>query len=148
MPLWWHVRDSVATAILWLVYLALVRVAILGVLELLHGRLTTLQGARVVAVLPTLAEYALFIAMNGAVLIGWALYNWARFHGPDRRRTLRPVTGEEVAGHFGVGPDLARTMATARNGVLHHREDGRVAGFDPVVVRPRVPGTPTRMPVA
>lgn len=141
-------RDAVATAILWIVYLALVRAAILGVLELLHGRITTIQGARVVAVLPTLAEYGVFIAINAALLIGWALYNWLRFRGPDRRRAIQPVTPDEVARHFGVDPDVARTMATARIGVLHHLADGRVAGFDPVAVRTRAPGAPVHTPVA
>lgn len=146
MPLWWHVRDTIGTTILWLLYLALVRVAILGVLDLLHGQITSLQGARVLAVLPTLAGYAMFIGINAAVLIGWAVYNWVRFHGPDRRRAIRPVTSDDVARHFGVEPEVARSMATARIGILHHREDGGVAGFDPVAVHTRAPSPPAHTP--
>ena len=82
---------------LWIAYLALVRVAIEGVLDLLRGRITSLEGTRVLAVLPTLLEYAAFIGINATILIGWALYNYFRFHGPDRRRSLKPVTPEEVA---------------------------------------------------
>ncbi len=131
MAIWRRARDGVITAVLWIAYLALARVAIEGVLDLLRGRITSLEGKRVLAVLPTLLEYGTFVGINGAILIGWALYNYFRFHGPDRRRSIKPVTPEEVAGHFGVDVALARTMAATRIGVLHHDADGRILRYDP-----------------
>lgn len=116
---------------LWIVYLGLARVAIEGVFDLLRGRITSLEGKRVLAVLPTLLGYGIFVGINATILIGWALYNYFRFHGPDRRRSLSPVTPAEVATHFGVDIALAQTMATTRIGVLHHDAEGNVLRFEP-----------------
>lgn len=104
--------------------------AIEGVLDLLRGRITSLEGKRVLAVLPTLLEYGVFVGINATILIGWALYNYFRFHGPDRRRSLSPVTSAEVATHFGVDIALAQSMAATRVGVLHHDADGEVLRFE------------------
>ncbi|MBL8698080.1 MAG: poly-beta-1,6-N-acetyl-D-glucosamine biosynthesis protein PgaD [Alphaproteobacteria bacterium] len=142
MPLRWRLRDGLATGVLWVAYLGLVRAAIEGVIDLLHGRITSLEGARVLAVAPTLIDYATFIAMNGTILIGWALYNWVRFHGPDRRRSITPVTPEAVALHFGADIDLPRTMAATRVGILRHDADGRILGFEPVSLEPEARGSP------
>ncbi len=130
MAFWRRARDGVVTLVLWIAYLVLVQVAIDGVLDLLRGRITSLEGKRVLAVLPTLLEYGVFIGINATILIGWALYNYFRFHGPDRRRSLKPVTAEEVAGHFGVDIALARMMAATRIGILHHDAEGRILRFE------------------
>lgn len=127
-------RDGLATAILWAAYLGLARAAIDGVFDLLRGRITSLEGKRVLAVMPTLAEYGIFIAINAAILIGWALYNYVRFHGPDRRRTINPVTRDEVARFFAADAATAAAMASARIGVLHHDSEGRILRFEPVAV--------------
>lgn len=130
MPLWWRVRDGIATVVMWLLYIALINAAIVGVMDLARGQLTTLEGMRVLAVMPTLREYGIVIGLNAALLIGWALYNYFRFRGADRRRGLRPVAPEVVARHFGADDALAQRMAQARIGVLHLDPDGRILRFD------------------
>ena len=50
MPLWWRVRDGIATVLMWLLYAALINGAILGFWDLVNGRVTSLEGARVIAV--------------------------------------------------------------------------------------------------
>lgn len=130
MPLWRRVRDAIATALMWLLYAALINAAIIGVWDLVNGRVTTLEGARVVAVVPTLREYGIVIAVNGVLLVGWAVYNWLRFRGADRRRGRNPVPPEVVARHFGADEALMARLAATRIGVLHHDEAGRIVAFE------------------
>ena len=130
VPLWWRVRDGIATVVMWLLYVALINAAIIGLLDLARGEVATLEGMRVLAVMPTLQDYGIVIGLNGGLLIGWALYNWIRFRGADRRRGARPVAPEVVARHFGADDATAARMAQARIGVLHLDPDGRILRFE------------------
>ena len=130
MPRWRRVRDACLTACMWALYLLLVRAVLEGAWDLARGRMTSVEGARVFAFLPTLAEYAATIAVNAVILVGWALYNYLRFRGPDRRQTGNPVVPPEIAQHFNVEPDLVAQLVATRIGVLHHHPDGRISHFE------------------
>ena len=136
MPLWWRVRDGIATAVMWLLYLALINAAIIGVYDLARGEVSTLEGMRVLAVMPTLQDYGIVIGLNGGLLIGWAVYNYLRFRGADRRRGRRPVAPEVVARHFGADDETATRMTQARIGVLHLDPQGRILRFESGVPAP------------
>jgi biofilm PGA synthesis protein PgaD len=130
VPPWWRVRDGIATALMWLLYALMINAAIVGVMDLLRGEVTSLEGLRVIAVMPTLQDYGIVIAFNASLLIGWAIYNYIRFRGSDRRRGTRAVAPEVVARHFGADDALAARMSRARIGVLHLDPEGRILRFE------------------
>jgi poly-beta-1,6-N-acetyl-D-glucosamine biosynthesis protein PgaD len=60
----------------------------------------------------------------------WALYNWFRFHGPDRRRAPRPVNDRIVAEHYGLPAYRVWRWQYAKRIIAHHDDRGIVRGAE------------------
>ena len=81
--------------------------------------------------LKTVQIYAGVIGIAGVVFIGWAGYNWFRFHNLERRRAPPPVGTHELARHFGITPEQAETVERDRVVTVHFNEDAEIIGIDP-----------------
>jgi poly-beta-1,6-N-acetyl-D-glucosamine biosynthesis protein PgaD len=60
----------------------------------------------------------------------WAMYNWIRVHGPDRRRAPRPVSDRIVADHYGLPPPRVWRWQYAKRIIAHHDDRGVVRGAE------------------
>lgn len=82
------------------------------------------------AVLELIGWYGLVIAVLAGSLVGWALYNIARFRGGDRRTAAATVAVAQVAERAGVDADTLLDWQRAR--VLHVRHDdaGRIEAVE------------------
>lgn len=84
----------------------------------------------------------LMMLVMGGGLILWALYNWFRFRGKDRRRHRPPVNPEGLAQYFDSTAIDVFLMHGSQRIVLHLDEDGRITQYDislpgeePVIIR-------------
>ena len=120
----------VLTAALWLAYIYLIfdlfRVAADTVFWLLGFGAEPAELRAAIAFLLTLGSYAVVVAVNAALLWGWALYNRLRFRGVDRRQTPPPVGPADFAAMYGVPVDDVAAWQQARILVVHHDETGRL----------------------
>jgi biofilm PGA synthesis protein PgaD len=80
--------------------------------------------------LDTLADYGIVIVANGTILILWAVYNWLRFRGPDRRGGGKPVTAADLAALYGRPAGDIEGWQQARILVMFHDPDGTLVGVD------------------
>ncbi|MCC6610124.1 MAG: poly-beta-1,6-N-acetyl-D-glucosamine biosynthesis protein PgaD [Burkholderiales bacterium] len=87
--------------------------------------------------------YAAGIGLFSAALIGWAVYNWIRFRGEQRRRHPRPVTLIEQANHYAVQPHALASWRRAKVLVVAHDPLGRITE-----VTPREPAAATSSALA
>src|SRR5690242_19269483 len=67
-----------------------------------------------------LGAYAAIGAMNGAMLIGWALYNQIRFRGKERRKFVAPLALKELQAMYGFSIAEIATWQAARIVVIEH----------------------------
>lgn len=81
--------------------------------------------------LKTVQIYAGAIGIAGLIFIGWASYNWFRFHDVDRRRAPPPVGTHELARHFGITPEEAETIEHDRVVTVHFNEDAGIIEISP-----------------
>ncbi|QGM21907.1 poly-beta-1,6-N-acetyl-D-glucosamine biosynthesis protein PgaD [Spiribacter sp. 2438] len=72
--------------------------------------------------LRAIQAYGIAIGSAGVIFIGWAGYNWFRFHNNERRHAPEPVGTENLARHFGIDRDEAEIIATARIVTVHFDE--------------------------
>lgn len=66
----------------------------------------------------------------GGGLILWALYNWGRFRGKDRRRHRVPIDPEGLARYFDSSAIDVFLMHGSQRIVLHLDEEGRITQYD------------------
>lgn len=59
----------------------------------------------------------------------WASYNWARFHGEDRRKAAENVNATMLAISFSVQEDDILKMRKAKNITLHYSDEGELEDF-------------------
>lgn len=94
--------------------------------------------------------YTLVIAVLGGSLVLWALYNYLRFRGADRRRPRPAVNAADQGLHYTLDPDELRGWQQERRLVIHHDEHSNVIGVDCDESNWRrespEPGPPRRMP--
>jgi biofilm PGA synthesis protein PgaD len=60
------------------------------------------------------------------VLIGWAVVNYLRFRGLDRRRAPEPVTIEQVSEDFSVPVEILKNWQEAKSLTIHHDAFGNI----------------------
>ncbi|WP_018881315.1 poly-beta-1,6-N-acetyl-D-glucosamine biosynthesis protein PgaD [Thioalkalivibrio sp. ALE30] len=87
--------------------------------------------------LRAIQAYGIAIFSAGVIFIGWAGYNWFRFHNKERRHAPQPVGTEELARHFGIDRLAAETIATANIVTVHFDEAARIV--DVQCVAPEAP---------
>ncbi|HEY0521757.1 MAG TPA: poly-beta-1,6-N-acetyl-D-glucosamine biosynthesis protein PgaD [Stellaceae bacterium] len=121
------------TLLMWLAFLYLLRELFL----FLHGTAAWLAfGAdapdflRHWWVMQDLGAYAVTGAVNGAMLIGWALYNQIRFRGKERRKSVAPLALKDLQAMYGFSVAEIATWQTARIVVIEHEPDGRIRSVE------------------
>lgn len=81
--------------------------------------------------LRTVQIYSGVIAFAGVLFIGWAGYNWFRFHNLERRRAPPPVDAYQLARHFGVSPEEAESIEHDRIVTVYFNEDAGIIEIAP-----------------
>ncbi len=142
-PRWAQRLDWVFSALMWLVYLYLVRDALVDLIVLVKDTLEwVLAGddapylAAISRFLRTLQDYAIVIVANGAALLIWAKYNQARFRKRDLRKPAELVSVEDMARLYGLPADDLDSWRQSRILIMRHDEHGqllRVISVDPGV---------------
>ncbi len=130
-----------AYAYLWLPLLSLAAWS-LG-LKLFYHHMVVLEGYQ--GLLQLLGLYATIIALLSGIYLGWALYNWFRFRGMERRRGMPPVTVDELARHFGLEPHQLQACQHSKRLQVHHDAQARITAIDrlepvkylPILYQPR-----------
>ena len=82
------------------------------------------------AVLELIGWYGLVVTVLAGSLVGWALYNIARFRGSDRRTAAATVAVAQVAELAGVDADTLRGWQRARVLYVTHDESGRIEAVE------------------
>jgi len=136
---------------MWLVYLYLIREAFFDLYMLvdqialwvfLHAPRHDLPS--MFGLMETLGDYAVVIAVNGAILIVWALYNQFRFRGRDNRKAIAAIGPAELGDFHGFSDaDVARWQQ-ARILLISHDADGKLLAVLPPPATPPYlgPGAP------
>lgn len=75
--------------------------------------------------------YVLVILLAGLVFIGWASYNWLRFHTHERRRAPPPISARELAHRFCISLDEEKEMSQRRIVTVHFNEDAEIIEITP-----------------
>jgi biofilm PGA synthesis protein PgaD len=70
--------------------------------------------------------YALGISAFSGALVAWAIYNWLRFRGKERRKATRPIGLVEQARYFGVIPYELGAWRRASVVSVTHDPHGRI----------------------
>jgi len=85
---------------------------------------------------------AIMMLILGGGLIVWAVYNWIRFRGQDRRQHRIPINPEGLAQYFDSTAIDLFLMHGSQRIVLHLDDEGRITqydislpGDDPVIIR-------------
>ncbi len=135
-PTWLRARDWVLSALMWAIYLYLIREVFIELYLLAedafdwasqstrpHAEPTAFRFAY------TLGIYAIVVVLNGTILIGWAVYNQLRFGGVESRKATAAVEPAELGRFYGVAADQVIEWQKARSLVMIHDADGKlVAG--------------------
>jgi biofilm PGA synthesis protein PgaD len=79
--------------------------------------------------LERLAGYGYGIAILGAVYLAWAIYNYLRWRGVERRLSSTPVTADEIAERFGLS--RGRVDALRRSSIDMVSFQEQAALFEP-----------------
>ncbi|MGA3306943.1 MAG: poly-beta-1,6-N-acetyl-D-glucosamine biosynthesis protein PgaD [Stellaceae bacterium] len=123
--------DGILSALMWLVYLYMVREAFIDlyyiITESFEWIFAGYEQPHLLAIsdlLHTLGFYVIIILANGAILITWALYNQYRFRGLDRRKNPKPVTVADLAGLYGLPAQDIENWQASRILVMDHDPDG------------------------
>jgi biofilm PGA synthesis protein PgaD len=77
-----------------------------------------------------LGAYAAVAAVNGAALIGWALYNQIRFRGKERRKFVAPLMLKDLQAMYGFSIAEIATWQSARIVVIEHEPDGSIRSVE------------------
>lgn len=127
----WSQRYGYATITLvfWFVYLYLWQPLISLVLwalglGLAHHEMVGQGGY--LGLLRLLGVYGLIIFALTVVYLGWALINYYRFRGVERRNAQTIVSLQESAEFFGVEPEELSAWRAQRSLRLYHDEHGNV----------------------
>lgn len=70
--------------------------------------------------------YVLIVQIMGGSLILWAILNWSRFKGKERRQAMRDVTAEDVADWRTQAPVQVAGWQKARRLVVHYDHNGKL----------------------
>jgi biofilm PGA synthesis protein PgaD len=85
--------------------------------------------------LSTLGLYGLIAILNGAILMGWALYNQIRFRGREARQAIASVTPADLGRLYGVSAEQVAEWQTLPAVVIRHDADGKVLAVVPESAR-------------
>ena len=80
--------------------------------------------------LEVLGGYAIAITLLAGSLVCWALYNYFRFRGNERRAARPRVSAAQVAAQAAVEPGALQRWQKARVLYVRHDAAGRIAAVD------------------
>jgi biofilm PGA synthesis protein PgaD len=89
-----------------------------------YDRMIVLEGFR--ELFAGVQYYFGVILLLFVLLIGWAVINYLRFRGLERRRPPEPVTTEDLARDFGVPVDLARAWQRSKSITIRYDAAGNI----------------------
>jgi biofilm PGA synthesis protein PgaD len=84
-----------------------------------------------IGTLEAVQVYVLVIFIAGVVFIGWASYNWLRFHNRERRHAPPPVSSRDLARRFGISPAEAEDIEHYRTVTVAFNEDAEIIEIVP-----------------
>ncbi len=130
-PAWAQGLDWVLTALVWLLFLFLIRAALVDLYVLTRESLTWIFAGsdrpsvpEISRFIGTLWTYFIVAVANGMILIAWARYNQYRFGGHDQHVAGRVVNVEDLAALYRLpAEDIARWQGS-RILVMRHQADG------------------------
>jgi len=79
--------------------------------------------------LATIEIYCLIIVASALVFISWAIYNWLRFRGMDRRKAPKPVGIEDIAEDMKIEPMQIAQARREKNLTFTYDEDGNITSI-------------------
>lgn len=94
------------------------------------------------SVVNQLPIYAVVVQVMGGGLILWALLNWRRFRGKERRLSMRDVTHDDVAEWQTQPPAQIATWQKAQRLVVHYDAHGHLAEVESDHIRWHKPTAP------
>jgi biofilm PGA synthesis protein PgaD len=89
-----------------------------------YDRMIVLEGFR--DLFAGVQYYFGVIVLLFVFLIGWALINYLRFRGLERRQAPPPVTTEDLAHHFGVPVELTRAWQRSKSITIRYDAGGNI----------------------
>ena len=133
-PAWTRALDMVLSALVWLLYLFLIRQALIDLYYLATESFAWLfagadrpSAPTLGRLFDTLRDYAMVIVANGATLILWARYNQLRFSGQHQRGNGNPVSVHDLAALYRLPADDVASWQAARILTMQHHADGTLA---------------------
>lgn len=93
-------------------------------IHLFYVEIFQLEGYK--AVLSLLGMYGLVVLAMGGSLVAWALYNWIRFRGIERRRARVSVTVDQLATDMKLSLQDLDAWQRCACMTAHHDERGRL----------------------
>lgn len=121
-------RDTLFTALMWLVYVYL-WVPLLSFaawalgFELAYDVMVRSGGAK--SLWPALLAYLSILGVIVAVVVLWSLTNRARFHNAARRKSVPAIGDEQMAAWFGVAMTTLAELRTSKRTIIDFDADGR-----------------------
>lgn len=79
----------------------------------------------------TVLIYALIILVAGVFFLGWAIYNYLRFRGEDRREPPVAVTNAQMAEAFRIDVGAVATVQRLKVARLGYDELGHIVTIQP-----------------
>ncbi|MBB5191589.1 biofilm PGA synthesis protein PgaD [Silvimonas terrae] len=76
------------------------------------------------------ASYVGTLTVLGGIFVGWAMYNYLRFRGYDRRKPRPTVTDQDLAAFYNVPQPDVEQWHKAKRLVVWHAENGQVIRVD------------------
>lgn len=84
-----------------------------------------------IGTLQAVQVYVLVILIAGLVFIGWASYNWLRFHNFERRHAPPPISDRELAHRFHISLEEEKEISQRRIVTVHFNESAEIIEITP-----------------
>lgn len=119
--------DALLTFIGWIAFIYLFGTGILAILRNATGGPEASLVPTFLPTLGTLLTYAIIVLINASIFICWALYNYWRFKGLDRRKPTNLVSEARMARSFLVTVEDVRRLRAAKVLTVHHNAKGDIS---------------------
>jgi biofilm PGA synthesis protein PgaD len=128
---WMRYRDWLLSATVWLLYLYLVRVALIDLYSLGIGMVRWAFAGSLLPSAPEISRffvtvwyYVIVATTNGMILIAWARYNQFRFGGQHRRGDGTAVSSADLAALYRVSAEDVAEWQNSHILMMQHDADG------------------------
>lgn len=104
--------------------------------DLFYLQMVELEGYK--GLIADFQSFLLVISILGGGLAIWALYNWVRFRGVDRRTAPNAVTTQQLAEFFAVDPQALDRKQQAKYLSIRFDADGNIIDSKELAFRPSI----------